>query len=194
VLQEREVSKVGGDDPVEVDIRIVATTNRNLDKEVASGRFREDLFYRLNVFRIHVPPLAERLDDIEKLIDHFVKKYNEINGMNVEGMEPGCAALLKQYAWPGNIRELENAIERAVVLTRCGHIKKESLSFAPQGGAPRGEAFDFAPGITIARAEKELILRTLDHCGQNRTKAARMLDISIRTLRNKLNEYDMVAE
>jgi DNA-binding NtrC family response regulator len=194
VLQEREVSKVGGDDPVEIDIRIVATTNRNLDKEVASGRFREDLFYRLNVFHIHVPPLAERLDDIEKLTEHFIKKYNEMNGLSVEGMEEGCTAFLKKHQWPGNIRELENAVERAVVLTRCGFIKIESFSFTPECGTIQDDAFDFVPGITIARAEKELIMRTLDHCGQNRTKAARVLGISIRTLRNKLNDYDMAKE
>jgi DNA-binding NtrC family response regulator len=192
VLQEREVSKVGGEDPVEVDIRIVATTNRDLDKEVATGRFREDLFYRLNVFRINVPPLVERLDDVEKLAEHFIKKYNEINGLSVEGMEDGCIGQLKKHNWPGNIRELENAVERAIVLTRCGSIKKESFSLLSQRGTIQNDQFDFAPGISIAKAEKELIVRTLDHCGQNRTKAADLLGISIRTLRNKLNEYGMM--
>jgi DNA-binding NtrC family response regulator len=191
VLQEREVSKVGGEDPVEVDIRIVATTNRDLDKEVASGRFREDLFYRLNVFRIHVPPLSERLDDIDKLTEHFIKKYNDINGLSIEGMENGCIEQLKRHTWPGNIRELENAVERAVVLTRCGFIKKESFSLISQRGTIHNDQFDFAPGISIATAEKELIVRTLDHCGHNRTKAADLLGISIRTLRNKLNDYGM---
>ena len=194
VLQEREVSKVGGEDPVEIDIRIVATTNRNLDKEVASGKFREDLFYRLNVFRINVPPLAERLEDIDKLAEHFIKKYNEMNGFSVEGMEPGCEEMLKQYKWPGNIRELENAIERAVVLTRSGLIKKESFSLLYERGKIQDDQFNFAPGISIARAEKELIVRTLDHCGQNRTKAAHLLGISIRTLRNKLNDYGMTRD
>jgi DNA-binding NtrC family response regulator len=194
VLQEREVSKVGGDDPVEVDIRLVATTNRDLDKEVASGRFREDLFYRLNVFRIAVPPLVDRLDDIGGLVVHFVKKYNELNGFAVEGMEAGCEALLKRHSWPGNIRELENAVERAVVLTRSGFIKQDSFSLSAGHGAQQDGEFDFTPGISIARAEKELILRTLDHCGQNRTKAAGLLGISIRTLRNKLNDYGMAKE
>jgi DNA-binding NtrC family response regulator len=191
VLQEREVSTVGGDDPVEIDIRIVATTNRDLDKEVASGKFREDLFYRLNVFRIDVPPLAERLQDIDMLAEHFIKKYNEINGFSVEGMNSGCSELLKKHKWPGNIRELENAVERAVVLTRSGLIKKESFSLSQERSKIQNEKFDFAPGISIAQAEKELIVRTLDHCSQNRTRAAHMLGISIRTLRNKLNDYGM---
>jgi DNA-binding NtrC family response regulator len=190
VLQEREISKVGGESPVPVDVRIVATTNRKLEEEVGSGRFREDLFYRLNVFRIHLPPLRERMEDIEALVAHFIKKYNEENGFNVEGVHPECWRILKSSAWPGNIRELENAVERAVVLTRTGLIA--AGLFAPSASRPpAGESggFAFKPGVTIAGAEKELILKTLEHCGQNRTKAAAMLDISIRTLRNKLNEY-----
>jgi DNA-binding NtrC family response regulator len=191
VLQEREVNKVGGDDPVEIDIRIVATTNRDLDKEVKSGTFREDLFYRLNVFRIHLPALRERKEDIDNLVDHFIIKYNEENGFTVQGVDPQCREMLQQYGWPGNIRELENTIERAVVLTRSGIIKKELFSLACRGGTIQNDDFAFVPGITIADAEKELIIRTLEHCNQNRTKAARILGISIRTLRNKLNEYGM---
>ena len=194
VLQEREINKVGGDDPVEVDIRIVATTNRDLDKEVSDGTFREDLFYRLNVFRIHLPPLRERKEDMEKLVDHLIKKYNEQNGFGVEGVEAACVNLLKSYDWPGNIRELENFIERAVVLTRSGKIKKEMFVLQGRSGTINKDRFEFSPGITISKAEKELILRTLEHCNQNRTKAAQLLGISIRTLRNKLNEYGIVKE
>jgi DNA-binding NtrC family response regulator len=194
VLQEREINKVGGNDPVEVDIRIVATTNRDLDKEVKDGKFREDLFYRLNVFRIHLPPLRERKEDIDKLVEHMIKKYNEQNGFGIDGVEPGCISLLKSYDWPGNIRELENFIERAVVLTRSGKIKKEMFILPGQSGTIHTDHFKFSPGITISKAEKELILRTLEHCNQNRTKAAQLLGISIRTLRNKLNEYGMTKE
>jgi DNA-binding NtrC family response regulator len=194
VLQEREINKVGGDDPVEVDIRIVATTNRDLDKEVKDGKFREDLFYRLNVFRIHLPPLRERKEDMDKLVEHVIKKYNEQNGFGVEGVETGCLDVLKSYDWPGNVRELENFIERAVVLTRSGKIKKEMFVLPGKSGTIGNDRFEFSPGIPIARAEKELILRTLQHCNQNRTKAAQMLEISIRTLRNKLNEYGMEKE
>ena len=194
VLQEREVNKVGGDDPVEVDIRIVATTNRDLDKEVADGRFREDLFYRLNVFQIHVPPLREHKEDIDGLVEHFIKKYNDENGFSVEGISAESRDMLKRYDWPGNIRELENAIERAVVLTRSAIVKKEMFSLSRRRGTLQDDRFVFMPGITIARAEKELIMRTLEQCNQNRTKAAQLLDISIRTLRNKLNEYGMAKE
>jgi two-component system response regulator AtoC len=195
VLQEREISKVGGDDPIEVDIRIVATTNRDLEKEVKEGRFREDLFYRLNVFRIHLPPLRERKNDIEKIVEFFIERYNKDNGLTVEGVEKGVLEILTAYDWPGNIRELENAIERAVVLTRSGPIKAACFTLPCSGAATRdGAEFQFSPGLTIAGAEKELIMQTLASCGQNRTKAAQMLGISIRTLRNKLNEYGVAKE
>jgi DNA-binding NtrC family response regulator len=195
VLQEREIHKVGGDDPIEVDIRIIATTNRDLEKEIKEGRFREDLFYRLNVFRIHLPPLRERKNDIGKLAEFFIERYNRENGLTVEGLDNGCLEALAVSEWPGNIRELENTVERAVVLTRSGMIKPECLT-RPCGGpaAKNGADFSFGPGLTIAQAEKELIMRTLESCQQNRTKAAQALGISIRTLRNKLNEYGVAKE
>jgi DNA-binding NtrC family response regulator len=194
VLQEREISKVGADDTVSVDVRIVATTNRNLDEEVRLGRFREDLYYRLNVFHIHLPPLRERKADIGLLAEHFVQKYNEENGYSVEGLEPEAFKVLTNYDWPGNIRELENAIERAVVLTRTGVVKAGLFDLRSVKDVGAGSGFAFAPGITIESAEKELILRTLEHCKQNRTHAAQMLGISIRTLRNKLHEYGVSKE
>ncbi|HEX7510553.1 MAG TPA: sigma-54 dependent transcriptional regulator, partial [Chitinivibrionales bacterium] len=194
VLQEREVNKVGGDDPVEIDIRIVATTNRNLEKDVETGAFREDLYYRLNVFRIMLPPLRERKEDIENLAGHFIERYNEENGFSVEGIDAQCLDTLAAYEWPGNIRELENVMERAVVLTRSGMIKKEMFTLPCRRGTIQNNGFSFAPGISIAEAERELIVRTLEHCNQNRTKAAQFLGISIRTLRNKLNEYGMTKE
>jgi DNA-binding NtrC family response regulator len=195
VLQEREINKVGGDDPIEVDIRLVATTNRDLDKEVREGRFREDLFYRLNVIRIHLPPLRERKEDIPKLVEYFTERYNQENGLAIEGLEQGCQEILTSYDWPGNIRELENAIERAVVLTRNGRIKPDLLKLpfcGPSAAAASGTGV--RSGSTISQMEKELILETLTHCNQNRTKAASLLGISIRTLRNKLNEYGMAKE
>ncbi len=188
VLQEREINKVGGDDPISIDVRIVATTNRNLQKEIERGSFREDLFYRLNVFHIQLPPLRERMEDIEALAAHFVAKYNAENGFRVDGLDDACFKTLRSYTWPGNIRELENAIERAVVLTRSGVITPRAFFLT---GAAETRADGLRPGMTVAEAEKELILRTLDFCAQNRTKAAEMLDISIRTLRNKLNEYGL---
>jgi DNA-binding NtrC family response regulator len=191
VLQEQEINKVGGDAPVEIDVRIVATTNRRIEEEITKGLFREDLFYRLNVFNIHLPPLRERPDDIEALAEHFVGKFNAENGFGVEGFEPGCFEVIKRHTWPGNIRELEHAVERAVVLTRTGRIKPELFDVKrPRESVKGGQQ----PGMTIAEAERNLILSTLEFCGHNRTKSAQMLDISIRTLRNKLHEYGMTRE
>jgi DNA-binding NtrC family response regulator len=194
VLQEREISKVGGDDPIEVDTRIIATTNRDLEKEIKDGRFREDLFYRLNVFRLHMPPLRERKEDVPKLVEFFIERYNRDNGLTVEGVEKGCLEILNVYDWPGNIRELENAVERAVVLTRSGLIKEENFTLPCGGVGKDGAGTSIKTGVTIAQAEKELIMKTLESCGQNRTRAANALDISIRTLRNKLNEYGATKE
>jgi DNA-binding NtrC family response regulator len=193
VLQEHEIHKVGGDEPIEVDVRIVVTTNRKLEEEIAAGRFREDLYYRLNVLRIHLPPLRERKEDIPKLVEHFLQRYNDENGFSVEGMEECCMPMLLNYQWPGNIRELENSIERAVVLSRTGKIKPELFQFrAPASGPCRAGKEGLEVGMTVAEAEKMLILKTLEQYDQNRTKAAETLGISIRTLRNKLNEYQNV--
>lgn len=186
VLQEREISKVGGDMPVDIDVRIVATSNRNLETQVKENKFREDLFYRLNVFHIELPPLRERMRDVPFLIDHFIKKYNDENGYSVSGLDNTALKIINSHTWPGNIRELENAIERAVVLTRSGEIKSDIFSFK---STCYSKDEGLTPGMTVADAEKQLIIQTLEFCKQNRTRAAEMLDISIRTLRNKLNEY-----
>ncbi|MBD3421512.1 MAG: response regulator [Chitinivibrionales bacterium] len=188
VLQEREINKVGGDSPVPIDVRIIATTNRRLEQEVAQGRFREDLYYRLDVFHIKMPSLRERKEDINLLADHFITKYNKENGYSVEGLGDGALDVLLAQGWPGNIRQLENTIERAVVLTQTGLIDGAVLQARSVLHPGRGE-FEFKAGLTIAQAERELIIKTLDHCDNNRTKAAQILDISIRTLRNKLHEY-----
>ncbi len=186
VLQEREVNKVGGDEPVKVDVRIIATTNRDLYKEIEEGKFREDLFYRLNVFSVDLPPLRSRKSDIPLLVDHFIKKYNAENGYTVEGVKDDVYDKLKGMDWPGNIRELENVIERAVVLTRNDYIDSDAIT---DNIAGRNGKDGLNPGMTVADAERKLIHSTLDYCSGNRTKAAEMLGISIRTLRNKLNEY-----
>ncbi len=186
VLQEKEINKVGGDMPVDIDVRIVATSNRNLEEQVESNEFREDLFYRLNVFNIHLPPLRDRMNEISILVDHFMKKYNNENGFSVSGIDENSLKALKSHTWPGNIRELENAVERAVVLTKSGKISAELFEFKSKGDSRDG---GLTPGMTVADAEKKLIIQTLEFCNQNRTRAAEMLDISIRTLRNKLKEY-----
>lgn len=190
VLQEREVHKVGGDEPVEVDVRIVATTNRSLENEIEAGKFREDLYYRLNVIHIDLPPLRKRLEDIPELVMFFIRKFNKENGFSVEGVADGSMELLKQHGWPGNIRELENAIERAVVLTRTGLISPSLFRLKTPWGNRKKDPDALQAGLTVGEMERVLIFRTLEACDQNRTKAAEMLGISIRTLRNKLNEYE----
>ena len=196
-LQEREFERVGGSTPIETDARIVATSNRALEQAVEKGQFREDLFFRLNVIPIHLPPLRERKEDIPALLDHFIRRFAQENARDVEGLSPAARTLLLGYDWPGNVRELQNAIERAVVLSRARLLEPSDFSLGglrgaqavASGPAPSG-AQEFV-GKTVADMEKDLILRTLEYCGQNRTKAAEVLDISIRTLRNKLNEYKL---
>ena len=189
-LQEREFERVGGTRSIQVDTRIIATSNRNLEKTVEEGQFREDLFFRLNVIPIHLPPLRERREDIPALMDHFLNRYADENGRKVTGFGPKARKLFLEYDWPGNVRELQNAIERAVVLSQEPVLGPEHFFL---GGIRSKQAQTDTPvfpkGMTVARMEKELILQTLEHCDQNRTRAAGMLGISVRTLRNKLNEY-----
>jgi two-component system response regulator FlrC len=192
VIQEREVERVGGKETVPLDIRIISTTNRNLEEEVSLGRFREDLFYRLNIFPLRLPPLRERVEDVEYLAKHFMVKFSTRYARGIEGISAAAMETLLAYGWPGNIRELENTIERSVLLASGRLIEAEQLEL-PKGktvaeepvvdGCLKGE------NITISEMEKRLILRTLDEAGGNRTKASRILGISVRTLRNKLKEY-----
>jgi two-component system, response regulator FlrC len=203
-LQERMIDRVGGAKPVPVDIRILATSNRNLADEVRKGTFREDLLYRLNVVHLKLPPLRERPADIMALADHFAKKYADLNGYAIRPLTIEARRLLASGPWPGNVRELENTMHRAVLLSSGPEIGADALR------TPDGEAFGVIPasdpasraaqvadaltrglvGRTVADVEQDLILDTLDHCIGNRTHAAKILGISIRTLRNKLNEYD----
>ncbi|GJE77935.1 MULTISPECIES: sigma-54-dependent transcriptional regulator FlbD [Methylorubrum] len=202
-LQERVIDRVGGAAPVKVDIRVLATSNRNLAEEVKKGTFREDLFYRLNVVHLRLPPLRERPADILELAAHFARKYAEINGVPVRALDRAAQGLVARNPWRGNVRELENTIHRAVLLAQGPEIgpdailspEGESLGQpAPTGPVERAASLAEAAtrglvGRTVADVERDLILDTLDHCLGNRTHAARILGISIRTLRNKLNEY-----
>ncbi|MFH1738890.1 MAG: sigma-54 dependent transcriptional regulator, partial [bacterium] len=191
VLQEREVDKVGGREPVKVDVRVMATTNRNLEQAIKEGRFREDLFYRINVVSIEFPPLRERKSDIPLLVRHFVDKYNREMNKRIQGISKDVEALLWKCDWPGNVRQLENVIERAVVLAKESLIDTEHLPAELHDQSPERLVQDGGPrvGMTVSEMERELIFKTLETVGDNRTKAAEMLGISIRTLRNKLNEY-----
>ena len=189
VLQERVVDRIGGTAPVPVDVRIIATTNANLEEMTHEGSFREDLYYRLNVIPLRLPPLEERLDDIPLLAEHFLRKYNAIDGKDVKGLTPEAVELLMNRSWRGNVRELENVIERALLMAEGTYLETEDFSmagFQSHGGysyQPR------MPVLSLKEMEERVIFQTLDHTNDNRTHAAKILGISVRTLRNKLNEY-----
>jgi DNA-binding NtrC family response regulator len=199
VIQEREVDRLGSKSSIRVDIRIIATTNRPLRREVETGRFREDLFYRLNVFPISLPPLRERPKDILALTAHFLRSSALRNHKSVTGMSPETEQLLLKRPWKGNARELDNVIERAVLLTDGplllpDHIAPEATGVDaafPGAGISSVVTVDGvqSPPVSIWEMERDLILRTLERVNGNRTHAAKLLDISIRTLRNKLREY-----
>jgi len=191
VLQEREFERVGSGTPMQVDVRIIATTNRNLKKEIAEGRFREDLFFRLNVIPIEVPPLRERPDDLPLLVDHFMKKYCAETGKVINGVDDAAMRLFKAYHWPGNVRELENFIERAVVISRNKVLTTADFPQSLVLGKIEDQGGEFRVGMTVHEAEKLLIVRTLEEQSGNRTRAAEILGINPRTLRNKLHEYGM---
>ena len=190
-LQEREFERVGGTRSIRVDTRIVSTSNRDLEAAVNDGAFREDLFFRLNVIAIRIPPLRERKDDIPPLLDHFLQRFAQENGRNLRGYSDSAREMLMDYDWPGNVRELQNAVERAVVLATGPVLDTAHFALSSSALRPNGtEGFVSVPfGATVAQMEKELILKTLERCNQNRTNAAKVLGISVRTLRNKLNEY-----
>ncbi|MFZ5616911.1 MAG: sigma-54 interaction domain-containing protein [Pseudomonadota bacterium] len=196
VLQERIIDRVGGSKSVRINIRVVATSNRNLSEEVKKGNFREDLLFRLNVVNLNVPPLRERPADVVALAEHFAKKYATLNGVSYRPLSEGARLSIAGARWPGNVRELENAMHRAVLLSVGDAIEKEAIRL-PDGSdlAPKtAEVTDPATGEslvgkTVAEVEQALIIKTLDHCLGNRTHAATILGISIRTLRNKLKQY-----
>jgi DNA-binding NtrC family response regulator len=188
VLQEREFERVGGNQTLRVDVRVIAATNRDLKEMVAAGRFREDLFYRLNVINLHLPSLRQRPSDIPALAAHFLKRYAEENGKSVRTISDRALMQLANYAWPGNVRELENVIERAVVLAEGEAIEPEHLpsEFAV---ASRRSGILAIPGATMDELERYAILQTLESVGGSTTKAAEILGISVRKIQYKLQEY-----
>jgi DNA-binding NtrC family response regulator len=186
VLQEHEITRVGGHQPIKVDFRCVAATNRSLEEMMADGRFRADLFYRLNVFRMELPPLRERPDDIPLLVDHFVHKYASQMNKKIRGLTPMAMLRLQQHAWPGNVRELENAIERAIVVAHDAELHEEDFGLKPV--APLTKSILDSPK-TLDEMEKQHILRVLEECHFNQTRAAEMLHIDRVTLHNKLKKY-----
>ncbi len=192
-LQEREIERVGGTETISVDVRIIATSNRNLEEAIAKHSFREDLFYRLNVITIYVPPLRERKEDIPELANYFLKRFSRENGRNVESITKKAMEYFMNYDWPGNVRELQNIIERAVVLAGDKKVLCiEDFEFLKMKNHFDSNLSHIQPGVTLADIEKNLILKTLEHCGGNKTKSAEVLGISVRTLRNKLHEYGII--
>jgi two-component system, NtrC family, response regulator HydG len=191
VLQERTFERVGGNETIKVDVRVVAATNKNLIEEVREHRFREDLYYRLNVVHVDMPPLRQRGNDVVLLAEHFLRRFARENDRRIEGFSDDARAKLVAHRWPGNVRELENAIERAVVFTEGELVEAEALPFdaapATIEGGPR------IPGATMAELEKHAILATLEAVGGSTSRAAEMLDISARTIQYRLHEYGVAA-
>jgi DNA-binding NtrC family response regulator len=190
VLQERQFERLGGEKTITVDVRLVAATNRDLRTEVAQGRFREDLYYRLNVIHLEVPPLRERKEDIPLLMSHFLELYNERNKRRVEGFTARAKAAMLAYDWPGNIRELGNCVESTVVMAANPVIDLDELP-ANVRNASSEERVVIPVGTTMGQAEKALILATIASCGGNKSKAADTLGIARKTLHRKVQEYQL---
>ena len=194
VLQEHEVQRVGGQETLAVDARVLAASNRNLEEAVAQGIFREDLYYRLNVVTLQVPPLKERREDIPFLAEYFVEKFAKKNNRQVAGITPRCMALLLNYPWPGNVRELENAIERGIILMRGDYLDEESLPLsvhrfaAKNEGAPASAA---APPGSLEEAERIVIKNILAETGGNKSETSRRLNITRKTLLSKMHKYGL---
>ncbi len=194
VIQEREIQRVGAETTVSVDTRIVATTNRDLEREVAEKRFRDDLYYRLNVIPIDLPPLRQRRRDIPMLAQHFINKFAEENHKEVKGVTERALRLICDYNWPGNIRELENYMERAVILCKSDRITESDLPPELPLGDLAQQSVQFSDAaISLAEMEKIMIVNALKRNDNNKTKAAEELQITPRTLRNKLHEYGMMG-
>ena len=189
VLQEGELQRVGGNQTISVDVRIIAATNRDLEEEVEKGRFREDLYYRLNVVTLEVPLLRERQGDVELLAERFIERFAEKNRRTVESVSRECMQHLTAYPWPGNVRELENAIERGVILMRGNHLTEKSLPLALQKHFQENPQAGAAKPATLQEAEKVLIKQTLKETDGNKSEAARRLGITRKTLQNKLQKY-----
>ena len=195
-IQEKEIDRLGGKSPIKVDTRIIATSNRDLEKCVLDGTFRQDLYYRLNVININIPDLKDRVGDIVVLAKHFIKKYSELNGLPMKDLSSKAEEMLLNYLWPGNVRELENTMHRAVLLSTGEEIDENSIILQTPSAVReiKEESVDKKEntafvGKTVAEVERKLILDTMEDTMWNRSAAATILGISIRTLRNKLKQY-----
>lgn len=191
VLETGRFERVGGERTLESDVRIIAATNKDLEKEIEEGRFREDLYYRLNVINLRIPSLRERKEDIGLLIDNFLIKYSKRNKKNIKGITPQSAKLLNNYDWPGNIRELENTIERAVVMAKNEYVEPNNLpsNINVNTKKSRKETFRIPSGATMMEIEKKVILETLQTTNGSKSKAAKILGISTRKIEYKIKEW-----
>ena len=197
VLQEREIDRVGGSQPVPMHARVVAISNVDLKKAISENKFREDLYYRINVVPFTIPALDERKGDIPLLVEHFLEKYCQLNNQEKKKISDAALTQLVNKAWKGNIRELENSIERAVLIGSGPELLPEHLFFDPADSVSRSQShsvLSMRAGMTVKEMEKQLITKTLEEVNDNRTHAAELLGISIRTLRNKLSEYKQELE
>jgi DNA-binding NtrC family response regulator len=198
ILEDSRVRRLGGKTEFEVDVRVVAATNKAPEEAVKKGSLREDLYYRLNVFHIHLPPLRERKEDIQPIAESLITLLNSKHECKVTGISAEVQDIFRSYNWPGNVRELRNALERAVILAGQGNIERKHLSStfttpAAEAPVPDDDSVQFRVGTTVEEAERGLILRTLEHTRNNKTKAAEILGISLKTLHNKLKEYGAAA-
>jgi DNA-binding NtrC family response regulator len=189
VLEERKLRRLGGRSEVEVDVRVICATHRDLKEEIRKGRFREDLFFRLHVFTIQLPPLKERREDIPLLVHYFIEKFNGETGKRVQGVAPSALALLQAYPWPGNIRELRNTVERAMILVDGEIITEDHLPPDMQPSRAEAATIRMPLGVSMDHVEKEYILASLQKNGGNKARTAEVLGISEKTLYNKLNRY-----
>jgi len=190
VIQEGEVDRLGGHSPIKVDVRIIATSNRNVTEAITNGEFRQDLYYRLNVVTVFLPPLRNRPDDIGPLAEHFLKRFSEMYGRPAPGISNACLQYLQQYNWPGNAREIENCMHRAFLTCTEDQLQVEHLHLDNALEPNHTGGSEIKAGISIHDMEQALIKQTVQHVKGNRTEAAKLLGISIRTLRNKLREMD----
>ncbi len=208
VIQEGEFTRLGGSDLIKVDVRLIVATNRDLEKAIQEGRFREDLYYRLNVISIHLPPLRERKEDIPELVKYFLKKFGQELGKSIRSIDIEAMDKLMQYDWPGNVRELENCLKRAVILAKTSSLSSEDLQIPPDIGVGTrnrrsmeelleealNEAFVSENTDVMAKVERILILKALQKTGGNQVRAARLLGISRNTLRNRIEKYGITRK
>ncbi len=194
VIQEGEVERLGGSAPIKVNVRLIATSNRDLQSEMKQGRFRDDLFYRLNVIPLRIPPLRERKRDIELLAHQFLDVACQDNGLQQKILTEAALTKMRSWSWPGNVRELKNVVERSALLQPSRELHADDILIADYQAEPIASENGLQAGMTVEEAEKLLILKTLEHTGQNRTQAAKLLGLSVRTLRNKLHTYGFMGE